>query len=143
MVTDFADFPGKIVDVSIANAFGISGCPAVWMLMAVVATAFPFIFVAVARFIRRRRGYSPDDVTVAIFNRIIFTVAMDVVTACFRHITPVVFMMLFTHVSLPPLLFTIIYVGRPKLGMRPKAEKVEKQIPGFSIKQGFGPAKAK
>jgi hypothetical protein len=81
------------------------------MLMAVVATGFAFKLMLMARLVRRWRGYAPDDVAVAIFDRSVVTVIMDVITFFFRFLTPM-FIMFFTHGLLPPVFLLLIYVER-------------------------------
>jgi hypothetical protein len=68
MVTDCGDFSGIIVDMPAAKKFSFSGTSAVRMLMAVVAAGFPFVIVFMARFVRRRRGYAPHDMAMAVLD---------------------------------------------------------------------------
>jgi hypothetical protein len=110
MSVDTGDFSGIIVDVSAAKEFGFPGTTAVRMLMAVVAAGFPLVIVFVARFVWRRCGHAPHDMAMTIRDGSILTIIMDVVASFFRFFTRV-FTMLFTHVSLPPVLFTINLCG--------------------------------
>jgi hypothetical protein len=111
VTADLGDFSGKIMDMPVAKSFRFSGSTAIWMLMAVVATGFAFKLMLMARLVRRWRGYAPDDVAVAIFDRSVVTVIMDVITFFFRFLTPM-FIMFFTHGLLPPVFLLLIYVER-------------------------------
>jgi hypothetical protein len=68
VVANFGDFPGKIMDVSVAQTFGLSGRTTVWMLMAAVTTGFSFIIMTVTRFVGCRRGHASDNMAVAVFD---------------------------------------------------------------------------